>query len=125
MSKRNAGIAGGKELCTWYREYNRKYFDGKCPTENVQVRFASGLHRGLSPMLGHFTTNRGGGVAILIDARLSAMPSVAKMTLIHEMVHAFLDRWREVGRGRDSPHGRRFNAKMRELAEAGAFDRLW
>lgn len=46
---------------------------------------------------------------------------VVAMTLLHEMAHLdLLHRY-----GVHDNHGRRFNARMRDLATSGAFDRYW
>ena len=47
----------------------------------------------------------------------SAVSFVAKSVLLHEMAHIKLHPYRK--------HGKRFNAEMLKLAEAGAFNDLW
>jgi predicted SprT family Zn-dependent metalloprotease len=49
------------------------------------------------------------------------MSSVAIMTVIHELVH--VEQWDEVTD--KTQHGRKFTARMKQLANKGAFNGLW
>lgn len=58
---------------------------------------------------------------ILVESSYHRIPKVAKMTLLHEMVHVHLY---VLGRGRVE-HGPVFDACMLTLAGKGAFRNLW
>ena len=117
---------GNRELMQWYMQYNRKYFGGRLPTGKVVVKFVRTVD-GDRRFLGHCRAyDKDGSVLIRISATLASMRAVARMTLIHEMTHAYLDLWRVPGKRPDrNPHGRRFVEAMRKHAAAGAFDGLW
>ena len=95
------------ELRSWYRYYNRLYFDGELPRCVVQFKKMRGD-------LGHTFW---GDDRIYINEELKAWDRIARTTLLHEMVHVYLPK--EVN------HGHRFQREMLRLAKAGAFKGLW
>lgn len=101
-----------------YGHFNRKWFASSLPADTaVLFSYCNGdmAQTEYIPVDG-------------IPAVISIAPILKKigwdvvaMTLLHEMVH--LDVMRRFGT-KDN-HGRRFNARMLELANAGAFNRYW
>jgi hypothetical protein len=92
------------------QRYNRCYFHNSLPP--IDVRFAR-----IDPgCLG--TCLMFSGVAeIRIAKETRRFPNIAKMTLLHELVHASLPPTVQ--------HGPRFESEMLRLARAGAFRGLW
>ena len=63
---------------------------------------------------------------ILISSRMRRWYDLCMMTVYHEMIHAELDMLGFYGKdGSCGKSGVRFNQRMVELAQAGAFDGLW
>lgn len=101
--------------------YNRKYFGNRLP--KCQVRWNKKLLR-----RGYMGEADGCGrllkrPTIIIAIELKRLQRVAKITLLHEMVHVLLD-----ARGLSTEslnHGPRFQREMLRLAKCGAFNKLW
>ncbi len=101
------------KLRSWFRYYNRRYFDGSLPGTAVVVWV---------PEL----TDESGACAgrtvfepptIQVNAALEGWDNLAKMVLLHEMVHLNLQK---------SKCGTvEFEKAMLKLAVSGAFKRLW
>jgi len=58
---------------------------------------------------------------ILLSKELKKMSNVAVMTILHELVH--VEQWDKVTDR--TMHGRKFHARMKQLAAKGAFVGLW
>jgi hypothetical protein len=84
--------------------YNRKYFNDEVP-HSTTVTWA--------PLNGDNGDYIDG--AIHIDTTLQGSPRLAKIIMLHEMIHAHNPRL---------THGKRFQAEIRRLAEAGAYAQL-
>lgn len=104
-----------------YNEYNVRWFGGDLP--KIPVRW--GDPRKFSRREGKATlavTNFDGkrAVEIVFAPRLRKNREwqLIRFTLLHECCHVVLPH-------NVADHGRAFNNKMRELANAGAFDGLW
>jgi hypothetical protein len=107
-------------LKRYYRELNKKWFKGELPASTKCV---------WGPISEHKQNGKGSGAMafcesptdddpfflISFDPRLKKLNwwNLVRSTMIHEMVHVWT-------KNRDS-HGPVFEAKMRELANAGAF----
>ena len=101
-------------LARAYAEFNRKYFRNRLPHDMV-VRFAADEGCGTT----YFQYGR--PLYIILNKRLAWHNMLADMTLLHEMVHVELDKFRaSCGRC-----GHRFNRRMKKLAQTGAFNGLW
>lgn len=92
-----------------YNKYNRLYFEGSLPNAVVWWE----------PVASAYATCafENGVCKIRINPALYGWSATAKMTLLHEMVHAKLHP--------DTSHGDIFNAEMLRLAYAGAFNDIW
>ena len=114
MPKKHRNIIGGEiavKLILLYAAYNEKYFRNKLP-DNVPIFWGTKEHLGTDNMATCFYT----APAIVILNDLKEFPNVAKMTLLHEMVHLEFPKVK---------HGREFKIRMRKLARQGSFDDLW
>jgi predicted SprT family Zn-dependent metalloprotease len=56
-----------------------------------------------------------------LSKELKKMSNVAVMTILHELVH--VEQWDKVTDR--TMHGRKFHARMKQLAAKGAFVGLW
>jgi hypothetical protein len=100
----------------WFRIFNKKYFKSKFP-KKFAVEFAK-IHK---RRMGITRVEKRGGDLIVgpirIHKKYRREPSIACMTLLHEMVHA------------ENPskngHGKWFNKRMTKLAKDGAFNMWW
>ena len=109
-----------KEL---YGFWNARYFGGRLP--NIRVGFSKVLCQGkdfhrLGATEFWFKGDRKYPVRILLNDRYKNEFGVWAATLLHEMVH--VQQWRTPT---DQMHGRKFQKRMKQLAAAGAFNRLW
>lgn len=97
-----------------FREYNRKYFDGKISprTKLATVHNWPALHWGRCE---HYTN---GTFRILLNKKLYANNMQMRWTLLHEMAHIVTMKERD-------DHGPKWKARMRRLARQGAFDDIW
>ena len=117
------------DLARAYRRFNRLYFGNRLPKDTV-VRFSS-CREGRREYLG-FTmrcakyrviAGKSDAVAVgttrfrIILNQRHRRRSIALPTLLHEMVHVENYEWYN--------HGKKFDARMLRLAEAGAFNGLW
>lgn len=100
------------ELERAFRHYNRKYFDNQLPVPpDVKLCFED---MGKDPVLGYTDYDE---EKIALDAKTRRYDRLWRGTLLHEMVHLLLP----PGAG----HGKKFQAEMLRLAQAGAFKDLW
>jgi len=98
-----------RQLNRWRGTYNRLYFDSNLPDAIVYWESVSSAYATHQVVEGQHV--------IRINPALAGWHSVARFALLHEQVHQRLYP--------DQRHGKRFNAEMLRLAEAGAFDELW
>lgn len=97
-------------LIKWFRDGNKKYFEGKLPEDTV-VQYGI-----LEDALGE--TGRYDGIFyITVDPRWAPAEITQLETLLHESCH--IETWPELAR-----HGPQFYACIRRLREADAFDRM-
>ena len=115
-----------------YRIFNKRYFRGSLPddmivewSDKLAKKHMAGTHiHGLRGLKCPGGKKRCRGNYIRISPELKGLPTVAELTLLHEMVHAKSHRgdlrYCECGRS-----GRAFQREMKRLALAGAFNELW
>ena len=97
------------QLKRWYQKYNRLYFGGTLPDAFVWYEVPAGAYADCQLVDGVWR--------VRINPSLAGWPSIARWSLLHEQVHIML--WP------NRNHGRKFQAEMLRLAEAGAFKDLW
>jgi hypothetical protein len=97
-------MASHLSLRRYFNLFNRKYFNNEVP-HGTSVIWA--------PLNGNNGEYQAG--VIRIDIPLQGTPKMAKIILLHEMIHAHRPR---------ANHGRVFQAEIRRLFEAGAYRRL-
>jgi hypothetical protein len=100
-----------RRLRGWYREFNRRWFEDGLP-EDVDVLYAP-----VEGCSGEMVPEDRDSFVIRINPRYQVCSGIARLTLLHEMVHVEL--WPYV------THGPKFEARMRKLAAAGAMRGLW
>jgi hypothetical protein len=105
--------ATASDLSAWANAFQQEYFPECVPNVLVAV---------------NTNTNFGGTAAfepnsmtIHISERVTPLENVAKICLLHEMVHVKL--YTE-NKDADEAHGIRFKAEIKRLIEAGAYDNL-
>jgi hypothetical protein len=109
-----------EDLLQEFNRLNKKYFEGSLSV--VYVRFERIARKGC---IGHTKAFRQTGArandkyAIKISPEIQHMRSFWMGTLIHEMVHV------EQRNRYSCGLGRKFNARMKQLAAAGAMDGFW
>ena len=96
------------DLRRYYRVANRKYFHNRLP-KDLSVEFSNTI-----PCLGVAYVRE--PQSIEISEELRGIQIFAIMTLLHEMVHIENPKWKG--------HGWRWEYRMRELVDAGAYDGL-
>ena len=126
-------VKSDPKLKRWYREYNRALFKGVLP-KRLTVRWVKpnkvyvgqfdpgGCYIKFSKRGGKKTFVYAPQAEITISADLQKIPRQVRMTLIHEMVHAYLILHHH---DCDPDHGPRFQAVMKRLARQGKFASLW
>lgn len=103
-------MASDNQLKRWYLRYNRLYFAAQLPTDaQIWWEVPRGAYADCDLVQGVWR--------IRINPSLAGWPQLAKLTLLHELVHLKLHPYQR--------HGRKFNSEMLRLAEAGALDDLW
>jgi hypothetical protein len=102
-----------KDLQAIFKIYNERFFDGQI-SEDYLVKF--------EPMREDDGLHIPGAMEILINSDLKRHPDLATFILLHEMAHASLPDY--VGHANDGHHGMRFQAKLNELYQKGAYDGL-
>jgi hypothetical protein len=127
------------DLQRFSRAANKRYFGGKLPIARIQFTAKLGNHcHGKTRVQKYHLAFRILAIHgkeydeevdcyhIEINTRLRRWRDLCMMTVYHEMVHAELD---SLGfRGKElscRKSGTRFNQRMVELAQAGAFNGLW
>lgn len=105
-------MVSNADLRRMYRQANTRFFDNKLP-QNLKVRFGELADEGAD---GIFEDN-----SIEIAQYLRATYALSYVVLLHEMVHAELEPTYQ-GYAKDGGHGMRFQARLVELFEAGAYD---
>jgi hypothetical protein len=93
-----------------YNRWNVLYFDNKLP-QDIQL-----LWEPVGAGIAEFDMRKTPWV-IRLDPALKFSRSMWGMALLHEMVHAELHP--------NGTHGKKFQAAMMRLAQAGAFKKLW
>lgn len=97
------------ELKSWFRYFNKKWFDGRLPADMDVLYAPDDTAHGLAIV--RSATDR----SISIDTALAGT-RYAKLILLHEMNH------HDTG---EFGHGKRFQAGMLKLAIKGAFRNIW
>lgn len=101
-------ILSQRRLRRWFRQYNRRYFGGYLPRD---------AKLSWTPIEQCWGQSYGEPPTIEISPACGVDSRLARMTLLHEMVHLSLYPYRA--------HGPKFEAEMRRLAQAGAMKGLW
>jgi hypothetical protein len=101
-------ILSNRLLRCWFTSYNRRYFGGRLPAQ-TRIYFAPA-----DLCLGN--AYGGDDPRIELDPACLICADIAKLILLHEMVH--LERYPLIC------HGAGFDARMQELAAAGAMKGL-
>lgn len=109
----NTGRPSDPDLADAYGVVNAQYFENRLPP--ARIRWEEGLDR-VGPMIAENFRLEGvtNGELILLHPVLAADPQQLRAVLCHEMVHVAL-------RDRPEDHGPEFQARLRALAERGAF----
>lgn len=105
------GVLSDRRLRNWYRNFNRLWFAEGLP-EDVDVLYAP-----VEGCSGRTFPEDHDAFVIRINPQFSVCERMTRLTLLHEMVHVEL--WPY------ATHGPRFEARMQELAAAGAMRGLW
>lgn len=113
-----------------YDLFNSRYFRGRLPKIPVRWVLPASTPKRSKHLLGatHFAHERIPGtrrhkkvpVYISLHPKIKNMGVIWVMTLLHEMVHVEQHYLPE-----SQAHGRKFEARMRDLANKGAFRTLW
>jgi hypothetical protein len=104
-----------QEIQKDYAFYNDLFFDNKLP-KNTLVTYAN-----IPGFMGlTFECGEQKKMCIVIDRASNSVSRVAKMTLLHEMIHVKL--WNVID---FDIHGTEFQNEMHRLANEHAFDELW
>jgi hypothetical protein len=98
-----------RQLKLWYGKFNRLYFEGKLPDASVWWEPTHSAYADCNFIDGKFV--------IRMNPAICAWTSMAKWTLLHEMVHVKLHPY--------DKHGKKFHNEMMRLAERGAFTGIW
>ena len=110
-----------RKLRRWYREFNKKWFEGQLPAntevwyEHVEGACAMVEYDGCGVTFDESTDT----FLIRINPALGWSNRLAAFALLHEMCHI------AVGLNPKYNHGVRFQHRMLLLAGAGAFRKLW
>lgn len=104
-----------KKLLSLYKQYNKKYFDGRLPAE-VPIKFvdmSATDHCGLTTMF----SEPGLSLSVIyLDSTFRDHDILNKFSLLHEMVHIKVPL---------AEHGQEFDDEMIRLAFRGAFRGIW
>jgi hypothetical protein len=104
-----------------YRKFNRTWFGGRMP-KNTILKIVDMYNLGMIDL-------EAGAPPVIKIARdcFQCGWGAVGLTMFHEMVHLELaiEHARKIGYARALTHGKRFQRRMRQLAQKGAFDRLW
>jgi hypothetical protein len=114
LMRQNESRASEPQLADAYDMMNAQYFDARLP--NVRIRWDEGLDA-IGPLIAEDFRLEGltNGKVILLHPSLERDPRQLRAVLAHEMVHVAL-------RDRNHGHGPEFQARLRALAERGAFE---
>jgi len=104
-----------KDLQAAYQHYNRKFFGGILP--KIRVQFKKLPKRECGRRITYKGNKGNPNTNIYINWELRKWPTIARSTLLHEMVHVLLPA--RYG------HGPVFQRAMLHLAKQGAFEKLW
>ena len=130
---KNFRLQTNEDLRRFCKLADKRYFNGKLPIS--RILFDSGLgehcHANTHPImyrrvLGGKCVHEVQMYHITVNTRLRRWRDLVRMTVYHEMVHVEL-----YALGLSSKEnsclkdGNRFNQRMAELAQAGAFNGLW
>jgi hypothetical protein len=121
LIEKNLGLAGDDDLGERYDDLNARFFDGKLP--KIPVRWDARLEALRVPgapavRIQGLWGERDGRLVILLSSGLRGNESSLTRTLCHEMIH---ERLFAEGRGGEK-HGPAFQAELRRLFDAGAFE---
>ncbi|HET7695250.1 MAG TPA: SprT-like domain-containing protein [Vicinamibacterales bacterium] len=113
LMRQNETRASEPDLADAYAIVNAQYFDNRLPP--VRIRWEEGLDA-IGPMIAENFRLEGltNGKVILLHPALAREPRQLRAVLCHEMVHVSL-------RETSGAHGPEFQARLRSLAERGAF----
>lgn len=114
LMRQNEGRASEPGLADAYDTINAQYFDNRLPP--VRIRWEERLDQ-IGPMIAEEFRLEGltDGKVILLHPALERDPRQLRAVLCHEMVHVAL-------RDRPHTHGPEFQARLRALADGGAFE---
>ena len=99
------------DLKAMYRQLHRKYFKGELNPDMI-VRLDKDIEIEYGHVYGVFEPPE----EILINPKIKNFSEIVQVTILHEMVHASL--------GIHNHHGMRFQARIVELFNQGAYDGL-
>jgi hypothetical protein len=105
--------ATAADLSNWANAFQQKYFPGCEPNVTVTVN--------INPKFGGAAAFEPATMTIHISERVAPLENVAKICLLHEMVHVKL--YME-NQDADEAHGPRFQAEIKRLIQAEAYDNL-
>lgn len=105
-----------RELTYFYHEYNNEYFGGRLV--NLEVYFRK-MPKSLRYVRYGYTAipDKGDAEYIVINKELIHWYEIARIVLLHEMIHV---RYPHI----EPDHGKLFQKEKRRLIIAGAFDNL-
>jgi len=104
-----------------YDEYNKKWFEGRLPRLPVQWGDSRTFTRreGRSTLaVTDYESGKPIGIRFAPRMRRYREHQLVRFTMLHELVHVEQP-------AHHADHGRCFNDRMKELANAGAFIGLW
>lgn len=97
---------------------NSRYFRGRL--KNVKIKWKRGGWK-KKTVVGTTTSPDGEKFLIQISDQIRIYNSLVITTVLHEMIH--VQQWNKVSF--EASHGNKFNARMKQLANLGAFRGLW
>lgn len=100
-----------------YLFFNSRYFRGKLP--DIPVVWVN-HDKGKWMARSCFDAKTSEPLFIQMKSYLKKIPNVAQLTLLHEMVHI-----EQAKVPHKQMHGRKFQKRMKQLAEVGAFNLFW
>lgn len=109
-------MTSDRQLKHWFDKYNREWFNGEVPETIIYWEPPADAHAESCPVF----EVADGKFEIKMDPANRGIPFYWKILLLHEMVHIKL--W---ARYPKHQHGRVFQEEMLNLAQAGAFKKLW
>lgn len=115
-------VCGGCTANELYDIFNSRYFRGRLPKIPIKWSHDLGFEGNRKGILGstHYdgVTNR--PKLISLNPKYKSSGTIWVTTLLHEMVH--VEQWRTPAK---QAHGHKFQKRMKQLANKGAFNGLW